>query len=94
MDDPIDMEDESALPGLGQMIYQLIEANSDLDSVRVIASKVDNHSRVKVINVVWGNRVLADAIMDRLLHGAHRLNLKGESLRKAKAQNTESVDPS
>ena len=37
---------------------------------------------------------LADAILDRLLHGAHRLNLKGESLRKAKAQNTESVDPS
>jgi len=60
------MEDETALPGLGQMIYQLIEANSDLDSVRVIASKVDNHSRVKVINVVWGNRVLADAIMDHV----------------------------
>ena len=27
---------------------------------------------------------LADAILDRLLHGAHRLNLKGESMRKAK----------
>jgi hypothetical protein len=66
VDDPIEMEDESALPGLGQMIYQLIEENSDLDSVRVIASKVDNHSRVKVINVVWGNRVLADAIMDHV----------------------------
>mgnify|MGYP000595584417 CR=1 FL=1 len=41
-----------------------------------------------------GDATLADAILDRLLHGAHRLNLKGESLRKAKAQNTESVDPS
>ena len=66
MDDPIDMEDETALPGLGQMIYQLIEENSDLDSVRVIASKVNSNSRVKVINVVWGNRVLADAIMDHV----------------------------
>ena len=29
---------------------------------------------------------IADAIMDRLLHGAHTLALKGESLRRAKAQ--------
>ena len=41
-----------------------------------------------------GSATLADAIMDRLLHGAHRLNLKGESLRKTNAQKTESVDPS
>ena len=41
-----------------------------------------------------GSATLADAILDRLLHGAHRLNLKGESLRKAKAQKPESVDPS
>ena len=66
MDDPIHIQDETALPGLGQMICQLVETNSDLDSVRVIASKVDNHSKVQVINVVWGNRVLADAIMDHV----------------------------
>lgn len=29
-----------------------------------------------------GEATLADAILDRLLHGAHRLNLRGESLRK------------
>jgi DNA replication protein DnaC len=29
---------------------------------------------------------IADAIMDRLLHGSHTLALKGESLRRAKAQ--------
>ena len=29
-----------------------------------------------------GEATLADAILDRLLHGAHRLNLTGESTRK------------
>ena len=29
-----------------------------------------------------GDATLADAILDRLLHNAHRLNLKGESMRK------------
>jgi len=38
----------------------------------------------------WGYsgaiRPLADAILDRLAHNAHRLALKGESLRKAAAK--------
>jgi DNA replication protein DnaC len=29
-----------------------------------------------------GEATLADAILDRLLHGAHRLTLTGESMRK------------
>jgi DNA replication protein DnaC len=35
---------------------------------------------------VIGHPTLADAILDRLVHNAHRLNLKGESLRKAAAK--------
>ncbi|MET4279098.1 DNA replication protein DnaC [Bradyrhizobium sp. F1.2.2] len=35
---------------------------------------------------VIGNPTIADAILDRLLHNAHRLTLKGESLRKAAAK--------
>ena len=31
---------------------------------------------------------LADAILDRLVHNAHRLKLSGESMRKAAARNT------
>ena len=34
-----------------------------------------------------GEATLADAILDRLLHGSHRLALKGDSLRKARAEN-------
>jgi len=29
-----------------------------------------------------GDNTLADAILDRLMHNAHRIKLKGESLRK------------
>jgi len=35
--------------------------------------------------VVFGEPTLADAILDRLVHNAHRLQLKGDSLRKQKA---------
>ena len=33
-----------------------------------------------------GDPTIADAILDRLVHNAHRLTLKGESLRKAAAK--------
>ncbi|MEH6473864.1 MAG: IS21-like element helper ATPase IstB [Halopseudomonas sp.] len=36
-----------------------------------------------------GEATLADAILDRLLHGAHRLNLRGESMRKLTEELTE-----
>ncbi len=32
-----------------------------------------------------GDNTMADAILDRLMHNAHRLELKGESMRKSKA---------
>jgi DNA replication protein DnaC len=36
-----------------------------------------------------GDNTLADAILDRLLHNAHKLELKGESMRKAMSSLTE-----
>lgn len=36
-----------------------------------------------------GDNTLADAILDRLMHNAHRLNLKGESMRKLMADLTQ-----
>lgn len=36
-----------------------------------------------------GDNTLADAILDRLMHNAHKLNLKGESMRKTLGQLTE-----
>jgi DNA replication protein DnaC len=36
-----------------------------------------------------GEATIADAVLDRLLHGAHRLNLTGDSMRKTTAELTE-----
>jgi len=36
-----------------------------------------------------GEATIADAVLDRLLHGAHRLNLTGESMRRRQAELTE-----
>jgi len=35
---------------------------------------------------MFGDPTLADAILDRIVHNAHRLTLRGDSLRKKKAQ--------
>jgi DNA replication protein DnaC len=35
---------------------------------------------------VIGDPTLADAILNRLVHNAHRIHLRGESLRRKKAQ--------
>ena len=36
-----------------------------------------------------GDNTLADAILDRLMHNAHRINLKGESMRKTQTKLTD-----
>jgi DNA replication protein DnaC len=36
-----------------------------------------------------GEATIADAVLDRLLHGAHRLNLTGDSMRKTTAKLTD-----
>ena len=38
---------------------------------------------------IIGENTIADAILDRIVHDAHRLELKGESLRKKRNQQTE-----
>ena len=53
----------------------------------------DRHARASTSQLpieIWhdsiGDPTIADAILDRLVHNAHRLTLKGESLRKAVAK--------
>lgn len=36
-----------------------------------------------------GDNTLADAILDRIMHNAHRLQLKGESMRKVMSRLTD-----
>jgi DNA replication protein DnaC len=40
-----------------------------------------------------GDKTVADAILDRLVHNAYKLNLRGESMRKSKALNRAKADP-
>lgn len=39
-----------------------------------------------------GDATLADAILDRLVHNAHQINLNGDSLRKKRARLTSATD--
>ena len=42
---------------------------------------------VKLWHEAIGDKTLADAILDRLVHNAYRIDLKGESLRKLRSEN-------
>jgi DNA replication protein DnaC len=59
------------------LLMEIIEDRHEKGST-LITSQVPVAKWYEVI----GEQTIADAIMDRLIHGAHRLELKGESLRK------------
>ena len=48
----------------------------------IVTSQID----VKHWHEMIANPTVADAILDRLVHNAHRLNLVGDSLRKGAAK--------
>jgi len=69
-----------------------MDANARMALMEIIE---DRHQRCSTIittqlpikhwHEVIGESTVADAIMDRLVHSAHRINLAGESMRKKKA---------
>ena len=58
-------------------LFEVMEDRHGLKST-LIAGQVPINQWHKVI----GNETIADAILDRLVHNAHTINLKGESMRK------------
>ena len=64
-------------------LLQILEDRYDRKSI-IITSQLPFNTWYEYI----GEPTLADAIMDRLAAGAHKLELKGESLRKRKPKNT------
>jgi DNA replication protein DnaC len=44
---------------------------------------------VKMWHDVIGEKTVADAILDRIIHDAHRVEIKGDSMRKRKTKVTE-----
>jgi DNA replication protein DnaC len=65
----------------------LLEVLEDRQSISstIIATQVPVENWIEHI----GDPTLADAILDRLVHNAHRINLKGESMRKIRSSLTE-----
>ena len=64
-----------------QDLLEIIEDRHNVQST-IIASQFP----VKHWHEIIGNPTLADAILDRLIHNAHTINLKGESIRKKNAK--------
>ena len=58
-------------------VLEILEDRHDLRST-LVASQLPIEKWHKVI----GDPTLGDAILDRLVHNAHKLTLKGDSLRK------------
>ena len=76
---PFDPQSRAAL-------MEIIEDRHGKSSI-IITSQVPVNKWHDII----GEKTVADAIMDRIIHEAHRLELKGESLRKKREKNDEQV---
>lgn len=63
---------------------EIIEDRNTKESSIIITSQLPVSRWYDVI----GEKTIADAIMDRLVHGAHRIELGGESMRKKRIQTT------
>lgn len=74
---PIDNQNRSAL-------MEIIEDRHKKASM-IITSQLP----VNCWHEVIGEKTIADAILDRIVHDAHRIELKGESLRKTRAKQKE-----
>jgi len=74
---PFDTQSRAAL-------MEIIEDRHGKSSI-IITSQVP----VSKWHEVIGEKTVADAILDRIIHEAHRLELKGESLRKKQLNNSE-----
>ena len=71
---------EPLLPEQARDLLEIIEDRYDTGAT-LITSQVPVDRWYDIIGIP----TLADAVLDRLLHNAHRIELAGESLRKIKA---------
>lgn len=70
------------------------------DLLEIMDDRHGRHSTVVISQLPtdqWyasiGDSTLAEAILDRLMHNAHRLQLKGESMRKQRSPLTQDEQP-
>jgi DNA replication protein DnaC len=86
---------------LDDLALQPLEPYGREDLLELIDDRADRRATVITAQLPvehwhgWiGEATIADAILDRLLHQAHRLMLKGESLRRTAARSTTSSERS
>jgi len=66
-----------------QLLLEILEDRQDVGSVLITSQFA-----VAAWHELIGNPTIADAMLDRLVHNAHRIELKGESMRKMKTGRT------
>ena len=86
----IQKQDLFILDDLG---LEAFDGQSRLSLLEILEDRVGRKSSIVVSQIpvdkwhqVIGDPTLADAICDRIVHSAHRIELKGESVRKLKAR--------
>ena len=67
--------------------HDLLEILEDRHGLR--STLVTSQLPVDHWHEIIGNPTIADAILDRLIHNAYRINLKGEFMRKKKTNLTQ-----
>ena len=77
--------DDWGVAALGQAQRQDLLELID-DRTQTLSTIVTSQIPVEQWHDYIGDATLADAIMDRLIHTAHRIDLRGESLRKQRAE--------
>jgi len=77
-----------------------IGARERSDLLEVLDDRVGTRSTIMTSQLPienWheyiGDPTLADAILDRLVHSAHKIHLEGESIRKRKASSKSTAKP-
>ena len=82
------VDDWGLKPLVKEQSHDLLEILEDRHGLR--STLVTSQLPVEHWHEIIGNPTLADAILDRLIHNAYRINLKGESMRKKKTNLTQS----
>lgn len=79
---------EPLMPAHRHDLLEIMDDRHDSTSTIIISQLPTDQWYVSI-----GDNTLADAILDRLMHNAHRLPLNGESMRKRKAELTQREHP-
>jgi DNA replication protein DnaC len=84
------LDDWGLAPFTGDSRRDLLEILDDRHDLK--STLVTSQLPVDTWHEYLGDPTLADAILDRLIHNAYRINLKGESMRKNKDPLTSQIE--